>query len=196
MAVPGTRLSSSSCYSCSGVVLASRLQGEFAVEMQADQDKFSGAGREIVLSLALICAHRLAEVSQQRVTFWRARQGSLSAAGERRSVSHGESPRILKGPLKVCLPVSLECLGAEEELGWGQGSVFFSKTNLAPRGIIPFPNTSLSFVGASRSQSPGLLQTNMEPSPWDQVYNLKPGRVGQAQAPTPLPSWCALCSRP
>lgn len=49
VAGPRTRLSSSNCYSCSGVVLASRLQGEFAVEMQADRDKFSGAGREIVL---------------------------------------------------------------------------------------------------------------------------------------------------
>lgn len=46
-------LSSYNCFPCSRVVLASRLQGEFTVEMQVEEDKFSGAGREILLSLGL-----------------------------------------------------------------------------------------------------------------------------------------------
>lgn len=82
----------------------------------------------------------------------------------------------------------LECHGAERELGWEQGSVFFSKSNLTPGRVIPSPeqicirSPFISLVGTSSSQSPGLLQTNTEPSPWDQVYNLKPDQVGQAQA--------------
>lgn len=46
-----THLSSHNCFLCSGVVLASYLQGEFTVEMQVEGNKFSGAGTEILLSL-------------------------------------------------------------------------------------------------------------------------------------------------
>lgn len=47
-------LSSYNCFPCSRVVLASHLQGEFTVEIsQVEEDKFSGPGREILLSLGL-----------------------------------------------------------------------------------------------------------------------------------------------